>query len=216
MREDIIQLVKAVKIIAIVRGQGEEALIPLAEALYAGGIRMLEVTFSQKDPASWKSTGISIATLKNRLSGKMRFGAGTVMNADQLEIARSAGAEYIVSPGADARIIAETRRLGLVSMPGAMTPTEIAMAYEAGADFVKVFPAGALGAAYIQSIRAPLPHIPMLAVGGINQENAASFLAAGALGLGIGGNLVSGEWIRQGRFDLITQTAAGYVKKVMG
>lgn len=215
MRDEIIQWVKSTKIIAIVRGQDENALIPLAEALYAGGIRMMEVTFNQKDPASWKSTGGGIAALNKRLSGKMRFGAGTVMSADQLDIARDAGAEYIVSPGTDARIIAQTRRLGLVSMPGAMTPTEIAAAYEAGADFVKVFPAGTLGADYISSVRSPLSHIPLLAVGGINLENAASFLAAGVLGLGIGGHLVSGERIRQGRFDLITQTAADYVKQIL-
>jgi 2-dehydro-3-deoxyphosphogluconate aldolase / (4S)-4-hydroxy-2-oxoglutarate aldolase len=216
MREEIIQLVKAAKIIAIVRGQNEETLIPLAEALHAGGIRLMEVTFNQKDPASWKSTGSGIAALKKHLSDKMRFGAGTVMSADQLAIAHDAGAEFIVSPGADMRVIAQTRHLGLVSMPGAMTPTEIAAAYDAGADYVKVFPAGSLGADYIKSIRSPLSHIPMLAVGGIHLENAASFLATGVLGLGIGGNLVSSERIRQGRFDLITQTAADYVKQVMG
>lgn len=152
--------------------------------------------------------------LKEKFAGKIIPGAGTVITLEQLQMAYDAGAQYIISPNVDVEIIRRTKELGLISLPGAMTPSEIVEAYKAGADFVKVFPVGNLGPAYIKALKAPLSHIPLMAVGGVNEKNAADFLKAGASGLGVGGNLVNKEWIANGEWEKITALAAEFVKAV--
>ena len=133
-----------------------------------------------------------------------------VREAEQVRLAKEAGAQYIISPNVSEAVIRETKALGLVSIPGAMTPTEIANAYAWGADIVKVFPAGVLGAAYIKAVRAPLNHIPMVAVGGVSPDNIADFIAVGCVGAGCGGNLVSKKIVEEGKFSEITRTALAY------
>ena len=125
-----------------------------------------------------------------------------------------AGGRYLVTPATQPEIIRMGKALGLGLFPGAFTPTEILAAYEAGADGVKVFPASALGPSYIKAVRAPLSHIPLLAVGGINEKNAAEFLRAGCVGLGVGGSLVNKQWIADGEWDKITALAKEYVKAI--
>ena len=213
MREATLAALKREKLVAIVRGLPGTVMLDLARALAAGGIRFMEVTFRQDAPETWPETARAIADVRAALPD-MHAGAGTVLTVEQLELARAAGAEYIISPNADRQIIEATRALGLVSLPGAFTPTEIAAAHEWGADLVKVFPAGVLGPGYIRAVRAPLKHIPLMAVGGVDEKNAADFLAAGAAGLGVGGNLVNAEWIRLGAFDRIAALAAAYVRAV--
>ena len=129
------------------------------------------------------------------------------MTEAQLKLAAEAGAEYIISPNVDTAIIRATKAVGLISIPGAFTPSEIAGAYQAGADFVKLFPAGDLGVSYLKAIRAPISHVKLMAVGGINEGNAAAFLKAGAVGLGVGGNLAKRAWIEAGEFDKLTEAA---------
>ena len=126
------------KVITICRRVYGEDLLKLADALYAGGIKMIEVTFDQADPDCIEKTGECIRALCDRFGDKMMFGAGTVLNAEQVEAAAKAGARYIISPNVDADVIAKTKELGLVSMPGAMTPSEILTAHKLGADIVKV------------------------------------------------------------------------------
>ncbi len=198
------------RIIAIVRGLPPEPMEALAGALLRGGVRLVEITFNQAKPDSWADTARSIRLIGERFEGRMLAGAGTVMTLEQLQMAADAGARYIISPNTNAAVIRETRRLGLVSLPGALTPTEIAAAHDAGADAVKVFPAGDLGPEYIRAIRAPLCHIPLLAVGGITDKNCAEFIAAGCAGVGVGGNLVNKLWIEEGKFDNITALARAY------
>ena len=140
------------------------------------------------------------------------MGAGTVTTLEMLDAAYQAGAKFIVSPDMNPEIIAKTAELGLVSMPGAMTPTEILAAYRAGADFVKVFPATSLGAAYVKAVRGPFNHIPLLAVGGVNEKNVDEFIKAGAVGAGVGGNLVNKDWIAAGEFDKITALAKEFIE----
>ena len=202
------------KIIAIVRGLAPEPMQALADALLAGGLHLMEVTFNQAKPETWKDTAASIRMLSENYQGRILPGAGTVITLEQLALAADAGAKYIISPNVDVEIIRETRRRGLVSLPGALTPTEIASAYQAGANAVKVFPVGNLGPAYIKAVRAPLSHIPLLAVGGVNEKNAADFLAAGCSGIGVGGNLVNKDWIAAGEWDKITALAQEYGKVV--
>ena len=216
MRQETLDLIRETKLIAIVRGLETSTLKSFAQALLDGGVRMIEITFAQDTPDTWKDTADGIKQLSAAFSGKMLVGAGTVMSLEQLYMACDAGASYIISPNVNEEIIAETRRLKLVSLPGAMTPSEIAAAYKAGADMVKVFPMDVLGASYLRSIRGPLPHIPLLAVGGVNEKNAGDFIRAGALGVGVGGSLVNKQWIKDGSFEKITALARQYVQAVQG
>lgn len=211
MREAIIQKVLDKKIVAIVRGVYGQDALGLAKALYAGGIELLEVTFDQSKPESLNRTSDTVKLLCQELGDKMCFGAGTVTTMEMLDLAKEAGAGFIVSPDFNPEIIKATVEAGMVSMPGAMTPTEILTAYRAGADFVKVFPTSTLGAAYIKGVRGPLNHIRLLAVGGVNEKNIGEFLAAGCVGAGVGGNLVNKTWIANGEWDKITALAKEFV-----
>lgn len=216
MRERIIDYIKQEKLIAIVRGIEAEKCTRLARALYDGGFRMLEITFDQSAPESWETTAKAIAAAEQVFQGRMVLGAGTVLTKAQLEIAAGAGAKFIISPDANPGVIKRSRELGLVSIPGALSPTEICSAWEAGADFVKIFPVNSFGLDYIKAVRAPLNHIPMLAVGGVNEENLGGFLDAGLCGAGIGGKLVNRHWIKAGEFDKISELAARLVQIAKG
>ena len=207
MREQIIQKVLDKKVIAIVRGVYGEDCLKLAKALYDGGVEMMEVTFDQSKPEAFNRTTDTIAQLVQKMDGKMIIGAGTVTSLQTLELAKQAGAKFIVSPDTNASVIKATIEAGMVSMPGAMTPTEIVTAHALGADFVKVFPTSGLGAGYIKAVCAPLNHIRLLAVGGVSEKNVIDFLRAGCVGAGVGGQLVNKEWIKNGEFDKITALA---------
>lgn len=207
MRENTIKLIQEHKIIAIVRGVNPEKFAVLADALYAGGIRLMEVTFDMKRPEASKEIAEGISSLVKHVQGRMCIGAGTVISTKLVETAAKAGAKYIISPDCNPDVIKCTRRLGMVSIPGVYTATEVVSAHNAGADFVKVFPASAAGSSYIKALRGPLGHIPMMAAGGINENNLKEYLDAGACGAGIGGNLVSNKWVEAGELDKITALA---------
>jgi 2-dehydro-3-deoxyphosphogluconate aldolase/(4S)-4-hydroxy-2-oxoglutarate aldolase len=207
MREQTIGRILETRIIAIVRGMEQGTILPLAKALLAGGISLVEVTFNQAKPETFGATMESIAGLREKLGDTLIPGAGTVVSPEQVDMAAQAGAAYIVSPNADPGVIRRTRELGLLSLPGAMTPSECLIAHNAGADFIKLFPASDLGPGYLKAIRSPLSQIRFLAVGGINEKNAGDFIRAGALGLGVGGNLVNKDWIAAGEFGKITNLA---------
>lgn len=214
MRNEILKLIEDEKIIAIVRGVDPEKCVSVAESLYKGGIHMMEITFDQSNPDSLKNTSAAIASIIKNFSKEMRVGAGTVMSVEQVQLAAQAGAEYIISPNTKESVIKETLNLGLVSMPGALTPTEAAFAHECGADFVKVFPAGDLGPGYIKAIKAPLKHIKFLGVGGITPKNIPDYLNAGCVGFGIGGNLVHASWTDTGEYEKITEAARAFCRAV--
>jgi len=215
MRNATIAQILDTKLIAIVRGLPENQAVPLARALLAGGISLIEVTFNQADPDSFINTARAVAAIREAMGDTMGVGAGTVMTAQQLRLAYDAGAAFIISPNADASVISQTREYGLVSLPGCMTPTECAAAHSHGADFIKVFPAGTLGPGYIKALLAPLSHLKFLAVGGVDCANIPAFLRAGALGFGVGGSLVNRDWIAAGAFDKITALAQDYVAACM-
>lgn len=216
MKDQIIQKILAKKIIAIVRGVEAEKCMKVADALYAGGIRLMEVTFNQQKPESFQVTADAIAAINCAYEGRMLVGAGTVTTVELVEMAAAAGAKYIISPDANPDVIRRTVELGMVSMPGCMTPTEMLMAHRAGADFIKLFPAGDLGPGYMKAVRAPLNHLRVMAVGGINEKNIADFLKAGACGFGIGGNLANKTWIDAGEYHKITETAQAIVAAIQG
>lgn len=212
MRDQIIQKVLDKKIVAIVRGVYDEDCVNLARALYEGGIELLEVTFDQSKREALSHTSDTIRQLVAALGDKMAFGAGTVTTLEMLELAKNAGAQFIVSPDTNEEVIRATVANDMVSMPGAMTPTEILNAHRFGADFVKVFPTSSLGASYIKAIRGPINHVRLLAVGGVNEKNIGEYIKAGADGAGVGGMLVNKELIAAGAFDKITELAKEFVK----
>ena len=185
MREQVIQAVLEHKVISIVRGMETEKILPVAHALYDGGIRLIEVTFNQKEPENFYKTADAIRAIREEMGDKMLVGAGTVTSPALVEMAAEAGAQYMISPDCDVDVIRRTRELGLVSMPGAYTATEAKQAHNAGADFVKLFPCIGNAPAYVKALCAPFNHIRFLAVGGVTADNAAAFLKAGAVGLGV-------------------------------
>ena len=204
------------RIIAIVRGVASEDMLPLVRALEAGGVRAIEVTFDQRAPETWPDTLRAIRAIADEFNVRVLPGAVTVLSPEQVRMAHDAGATYILSPDVDEAVIAQTRALGMASLPGALTPTEIMRAVRAGCDIVKISPAGELGAGYIKSIRAPLGHVPMFAVGGVNAANAAEFMRAGVSGLGVGGALTDRALIAGRRFDLIEANARAIVEAARG
>ena len=214
MRERVIQEIRDKKIIAIVRGMDEVQALAIAKALYEGGITMVEVTFNQQNPDQFVNTANAIRAINAEMGDKMLVGAGTVTSVELVEMAKDAGAKYIISPDADVEVIKKTRELGLVSLPGAYTPTEAKQAYNAGADMVKLFPCVGDAPAYLKAICAPFNHIPFLAVGGVNADNAADFLKAGAVGVGVGGSLVNKKWADAGEYWRITEEAKKFIKNI--
>ncbi len=211
VREQIIQELEKEKIIVIVRGYTGETLLSLAEAMYRGGIRFLEVTYDHGGTYSAEQTAGDIAMLSRHFAGRMHIGAGTVLTTEEVEMTYQAGGEYIISPNVNVDVIRKTRALGMLSMPGAFTPSEVVIAHDAGADFVKLFPVDALGASYVKALKAPLCHIKMLAVGGVNEGNLKAYLNAGASGFGIGSNIVNKKMIAEGDFEGITTLAREFV-----
>lgn len=210
-KEQVICKISSEKIIAIARGIYGEQCINLAKALYDGGISLLEITYDQSNSQSVQETADTIQALNSALGDKMMFGAGTVISAQQVAVAADAGAKFIISPNTDESVIAETINRGVVSIPGAATPTEILAASRMGADFVKLFPSAQLGFDYIKSIRAPINQAKLLATGGVNLDNIGMFLKLGMVGVGVGGNLCSKKLLAEGRYDEITATAKKFV-----
>ena len=207
MNEDILNSILENKIIAIVRGVESEKCMKVAQALYAGGIRLLEITYNQSAPDSWEKTADAIKAIAATFQGRMFVGAGTVTNTHLVELTAQADGRYIISPNVNTDVIRKTKELNMVSIPGAMTPTEILTAHDAGADFVKLFPASDLGTGYLKAIRAPISHVKLVATGGINDSNARSFLEAGSVGLGVGGSLANKKVIEAGEYEKLTEAA---------
>jgi 2-dehydro-3-deoxyphosphogluconate aldolase/(4S)-4-hydroxy-2-oxoglutarate aldolase len=206
----LIEQLKQAPIIAIIRGIAEEKADATAQALADGGIVFLEVTLNTEGALDM------IARFKAAHGHRMRIGAGTVLNLAMAKEAADAGAEYILSPNLNEDVIYFAQERGIDVWPGTMTPTEIVRAYEAGARAVKVFPMGSLGLNYLKEIRAPLNHIPMIATGGVDFHNINEFLEAGAIAVGIGGNLIDKKDMQTGDFTAIEQRARAFVDKVKG
>lgn len=206
----LMQLLSEHQIIAIMRGTPEDKADAAAQALFEGGIVLLEVTLNTAGALGM------ISRFRERYAGRMRIGAGTVLDLDQAKQAVKAGAEYLISPNLDEEVIHYGIQQGIEVWPGVMTPTEITRAYKAGASAVKLFPLGSMGMNYLKEIRAPLGHIPMIATGGVNLQNIRTVLDAGAVAVGLGGNLVDKKLITEDRFDELRQLAQAFTAEVRG
>ncbi len=202
---DTLGIIKESKLIAIARGLYGSKLIEASLALYRGGVRAFEVTFEQD-----KSIGLTtdaISRLTENLPADTVIGAGTVLSRSQVNEARNAGARFVISPNTDKAVIELTKQSGMVSIPGAMTPTEIVNAHTYGADIVKLFPAGVLGLEYFKAVRAPLAHIPLAAVAGITINNIRDFYNAGAVAFGISSTLYNKKSIAESDYNALIKTA---------
>ena len=206
----LIEQLKEAKIVAILRGIAQDKADATAQALADGGIVFLEVTLNTEGALDM------IARFKAKHGHKLRIGAGTVLNLAMAKEAAAAGAEYILSPNLNEEVIYFAQERGIDVWPGTMTPTEIVRAYEAGAPAVKVFPMGSLGLSYLKEIRAPLNHIPMIVTGGVDLHNIREFLDAGAIAVGLGGNLIDKKAMQVGDYVAIEQRAREFVDQVKG
>lgn len=207
-RLDDLHRVTSGGLVAIIRAPTDEALVGVAEALFEGGIDVIEVTMTV--PRALET----LAAVRDRLGKRILLGAGTVLDAATARSALLAGAEFIVAPHTDLETIELCHRYDRLVMPGALTPTEVVRAWQAGADIVKLFPADAGGPSYLRSLRAPLPQVRFLPTGGVNLDTLADYFRAGACAVGLGGALVERKAVAEGDFARIRDLAARYVEAV--
>ncbi|MFC5451789.1 bifunctional 4-hydroxy-2-oxoglutarate aldolase/2-dehydro-3-deoxy-phosphogluconate aldolase [Paenibacillus aestuarii] len=204
-KEQGLQEIERTRIVAIVRGVSAAHISSVAEALWRGGITVMEVTLNT--PGALEM----ISELQAKYADRMYIGAGTVLDLEDAKRAVGAGASFLVTPNLEEEVIHWAKNEDIPIFPGAMTPTEIVKAWKAGATAVKVFPSASLGIAYIKELMGPLSHIPMMAVGGVTEANIKQFLEIGCYGLGIGGSVINLNEINAGNFDWITEKAARLV-----
>jgi 2-dehydro-3-deoxyphosphogluconate aldolase / (4S)-4-hydroxy-2-oxoglutarate aldolase len=208
-KADVIQTIRDVGIIPVVRAQSADEAMQAIDAIREGGISILEITMTVPG-----AIGV-IEQVSARYGTDALVGAGTVLDGETARACILAGARFVVSPSLNVETIEVCRRYGIAVMPGALTPTEVVQAWSAGADFVKVFPAGAVGgASYIKSLKAPLPQIELIPTGGVSLKTAADFIKAGASALGVGADLVDVKAIREGQQHVLTERAREFVRIV--
>lgn len=205
-RQQILSFITDIGIVPVVRAPSAETAIRAVQAIYDGGIRAAEITMTV--PGALRA----LEKVADALGDKIVLGAGTVLDAETVRAAMLAGAEFFVSPGLKLATIEMVRRYSKVAIPGALTPTEVLAAWDAGADIVKIFPCGNVGGPkYIKALKAPFPHIEMIPTGGVNLETAGEFLKAGACAVAVGAELVDAKSLQQGRYEFITEKARQYL-----
>jgi 2-dehydro-3-deoxyphosphogluconate aldolase/(4S)-4-hydroxy-2-oxoglutarate aldolase len=208
-RDVILRSILDIGVVPVVRTSTAESAVLAIEAVYRGGIRAAEITMTV--PGAIKA----LEKLADTLGDKLVLGAGTVLDPETARICMLAGAEFFVTPALNLKTIEMVKRYSKIIMPGALTPTEIVTAWEAGADFVKVFPCGALGGAkYIKALKAPLPQIEMVPTGGVSLENTADFLRAGAAAVAVGAELIDAKTINEGRYEVFEERARKFLGEV--
>ena len=207
MPETTQETIERVGLIPVLRARNAAQAHAIVKAMIAGGVTVVEVTMTVPGAID------VLKELKKEYGADLLLGSGTVTTAGQAEATIDAGAEFVVSPSFHPAVIAATKANGKLSIPGALTPTEVITAWEAGADYVKIFPCSAMGgASYLKSLLAPFPHLKLIPTGGVTHHTAASFLEAGARALGVGSDLVNLAAIDKGEPEIITEAARNYLK----
>jgi len=210
MSETTQQIIERVGLIPVLRAKSVAQGRAVVDAMMAGGVTVVEVTMTVPGAIDL------LKELKKDYGAKLLLGSGTVTTADEAQATIDAGAEFVVSPGLHPEVIARTKANKKVSCPGALTPTEAIAAWNAGADYVKIFPCSALGgASYLKSLLAPFPHLKLIPTGGVTLQTAASFIQAGARALGVGSDLVNLAAIDAGHPETITEAARAYLKVLL-
>ena len=207
-KQEVRATIERVGIVPVIRASSAEQAKFAAEAVCAGGIPIVEITMTVPG-------AVEVIAELSRTAPRVLVGAGTVVNKEAALRCMDAGAQFLVSPGFNAGTVAVAREKDLLIMAGALTPTEVMAAWEAGADFVKIFPCGSLGGPnYIRALKGPFPQVPMVPTGGVNLETAADYIRAGATALGVGGELVQKEALQNRNADLIRGFARQFVEIV--
>jgi 2-dehydro-3-deoxyphosphogluconate aldolase / (4S)-4-hydroxy-2-oxoglutarate aldolase len=211
MPETTAEIIERVGLIPVLRAKNSKQAHAVVQAMIAGGVTVVEVTMTVPGAIDL------LKELKQEYGSKLLLGSGTVTTASEAQATINAGAEFVVSPSLHPEVIAATKTNSKLSIPGALTPTEIITAWRAGADYVKIFPCSAMGgASYLKSVLAPFPFFKLIPTGGVTLETAASFLQAGARALGVGSDLVNLAAIDAGHPETITETARAYLKVLDG
>jgi 2-dehydro-3-deoxyphosphogluconate aldolase/(4S)-4-hydroxy-2-oxoglutarate aldolase len=195
-------------IVAVIRAESPDLLVDVAEALVAGGVEVMEVTFTVPRAVQ------VLEQVAGKLGNRILLGAGTVLDPETARAAILAGAEFIVSPTVNTQVIEMCRRYSKLAMPGALTPTEVVTAWQAGADIVKIFPSELTGPRYLKLLHAPLPQVRLMPTGGVNVDTAGEYLQAGACALGVGGALVDSKLVEAGDLKEIERRAKQLVEAV--
>lgn len=195
-------------IVAVIRAESGEQLADVAEALVAGGVEVMEVTFTVP------KAHLVLEKVANRLGNKILLGAGTVLDTETARTAILSGAEFIVSPAVSVPVIEMCKRYSKMILPGALTPTEVLTAWQAGADIVKIFPSEITGPKYLKALHGPFPHMRLMPTGGVNLQTAGEFLKAGACALGVGGSMVDPKAVASGDLKQIESLARQFVAEV--
>jgi 2-dehydro-3-deoxyphosphogluconate aldolase / (4S)-4-hydroxy-2-oxoglutarate aldolase len=208
-REKALGLIREIGLVPIIRTPSPEDALRAAEALIEGGVGIVEITMTV--PGAIRV----MERVVEEFGEKVLLGAGTILEAETCRAAILAGAEFIVTPGLDVKVIELARRYSKACFPGALTPTEVLAAWQAGADMVKIFPCGpAGGASYIKALKGPFPHIDMIPTGGVNLETTPELIKAGASAVAVGGELVNLQLLRAGKVDEIVANARKYVEVI--
>jgi 2-dehydro-3-deoxyphosphogluconate aldolase/(4S)-4-hydroxy-2-oxoglutarate aldolase len=207
--QQILSFITDIGIVPVVRTTSAESAIKAIEAIYRGGVRSAEITMTV--PGAIKA----LEKIADQFGDKIMLGAGTVLDPETARVCMLAGAQFFVTPSLNVATIEIAKRYSKVVCPGALTPTEVVTAWQAGADVVKIFPANAVGGPkYIKALKGPLPHIEMVPTGGVNLETAGEFLKAGACAVAVGGELVDAKLIRENRYDRIEELAGEYLRVI--
>lgn len=208
-KEAILSAITQIGIVPIIRTDSAEGAIKAIEAVYRGGIRAAEITMTV--PGAIKA----LEKLADQFGDQIVLGAGTVLDSETARACMLAGAQFFVTPALKLSTIETAHRYSKPIMPGALTPTEVLTAWEAGADAIKIFPCGNVGGAkYIKALKAPFPHIEMVPTGGVNLETCGDFLKAGACAVGVGGELIDAANIKAGKFDVFEERARQFLAAI--
>ncbi|MBL4701926.1 MAG: bifunctional 4-hydroxy-2-oxoglutarate aldolase/2-dehydro-3-deoxy-phosphogluconate aldolase [Phycisphaeraceae bacterium] len=209
-RQAIVAKMETTGIVAVIRADGPDQLVNICKSLAAGGVDVSEITMTT--PGALKA----IEAAADQLADKCLIGVGSVLDPETARLAILAGAQYIVSPTTNLKVIEMANRYGTPIICGAMTPTEIITAFQAGADIIKVFPANHFGPQYLKDLLAPMPQLKLIPTGGVDMNTAKDWIAAGACCLGVGSALVKKDLIKDQKWDELTTLAAQFIKAVKG
>ncbi len=207
-KQETLERVKSLGLLAVIRGPSPELTVQMVQALVAGGVKGIEITYSTPNAEE------VVAGLKRQYGEDILLGMGTLTRVEQVASARAAGASFLVSPICTPELVQAMSASGLASMAGALTPTEVFQAYSLGCDVVKIFPGSLTGPSYIKALKGPFPYIPMMPTGGVSDSNVKDWFAAGVVAVGAGSELCPPNLAREGKFDEIARRAASFVAVV--
>jgi len=207
-KAEVLEKIKTLGVLAVIRGPSAELTVKMVEALAAGGVTGIEITYSTPNAED------VVRTLVNKFGNEILIGMGTLTKPEQATCAKEAGAKFLVSPVCEPNLVKSMIASGLLTMAGAFTPTEVLQTYNLGVDVVKIFPGSLGGPAYVKALKGPFPYIPMMPTGGVSATNVGEWFAAGVVAVGAGSELCPPQLAKEGKFDEISKRAADFVKVI--